>query len=106
MSGRNLKRKRERVHTRYGYYLKYPSLVILLFQFYSFFEVPSEYVDEVCSLNNLLKHKGRTLYIEVAREKKTNKSSAKIKKGARVINAKDLNLNRNIRDNKKRKGKK
>lgn len=73
---------------------------------YSFFEVPSEYVDEVCSLNNLLKHKGRTLYIEVAREKKTNKSSAKIKKGARVINAKDLNLNRNIRDNKKRKGKK
>ena len=40
MSGRDLKRKRESVHARYGYYSKYPSLVILLFQFYSFFEVP------------------------------------------------------------------
>ena len=71
---------------------------------YSFFEVPSDYADEVSALNNVLKYKGRTLYVEVAREKKANKSSAKMKKNPRVINAKDLNLNRDIR-NKKKKGK-
>ena len=72
---------------------------------YSFFEVPKEYADEVCALNNHLKYKGRTLSVEIAKEKKGNKSSAKMKKNPRVINAKDLNLNRNIRSNKNKKGK-
>lgn len=70
---------------------------------YSFFEVPLASADEVCALNGVLKHKGRTLYVEVAKEKKNSakmKKSTPLKKnknGYFEVNAKDLNLNKNNR---------
>lgn len=88
---------------------------------YSFFEVPLASADEVCALNGVLKHKGRTLYVEVAKEKKKSakmKKSTPLKKskdGYFEVNAKDLNLNKNNRKsksdkkqskNKKKKGNK
>ena len=70
---------------------------------YSFFEVPLASANEVCALNGVLKHKGRTLYVEVAKEKKNSakmKKSTPLKKnknGYFEVNAKDLNLNKNNR---------